>query len=434
MDVDLASGYNGTDTYIALAHGMDATFRTILVDDFTYTIVPSCNPPLITTLGVGGTGTTSAAVFWGANSDGDETHIEWGTPGFIPGTGSFIGRDSVPGTQDQFTITGLSAQTTYEYYIADSCAGGSFSPWVGPISFTTQCNVLTAPLLENFDGTSWVASGNNAGNQLDPCWNSNPDVSQGTLAFKWIPRSTAPTSGNGPLSDLTGGNFMYCEASGASVGQVAELYSPLIDVSSLNAPALYFWQHRFYTTTTPPAPMDIEVTNDNGVTWTNVYTISGNLQNSNSDPWEDEIVNLPQFVGDTIQIRFIQTSVGCCGDAAIDSIAIAEAPSCPDPANVQAINVIDTAATLSWVGAVTAGSHEVWFGPQGFFQGTQTGGGTKVIVTGVDSLLLDTISDASCYEFLVRGICGPGDTSNWVGPINFLYAVSSFCHAVLPEF
>ena len=212
---------------------------------------------------------------------------------------------------------------------------------------------------------------------------------------------------------------MYCEASGATAGQVAELYSPLIDVSTLSAPALYFWQHRFYTTTTPPAPMDIEVTNDNGVTWTNVYTISGNLQTSNSGPWEDEIVNLPQFVGDTIQIRFIQTSVGCCGDAAIDSVAIAEAPSCPDPANVQAINVIDTAATLSWIGAVQAGTHEVWFGPQGFFQGTQTGGGTKVNVVGVDSLLLDTLSDASCYEFLVRGICGPGDTSNWIGPISF---------------
>ncbi len=418
VDVDLPAGYNGTDKFIGLKHGMDGTFQTIYIDDFSYTIVPACNPPLITSLGVSGTGTNSASIFWGSGSDGDETHIEWGSPGFTPGTGSNIGRDSVPGTQDMFNITGLSAQTTYEYYIADSCVSNGFSPWVGPISFTTQCNVIAAPYLDNFDGTSWVASGNNNGNMLDPCWNSSPDVSS-ALVFKWIPRSTAPTSGNGPLNDLTGGNFMYCEASGATAGQVAYLYSPLIDVSTLTAPALYFWQHRFYTSTTPPAPMDIEVTNDNGVTWTNVYNVSGNLQTSNSGPWEDEIVNLPQFVGDTIQIRFVQTSVGCCGDAAIDSVAIAEAPSCPDPGNVQAINVIDTAATIKWVGAIQAGTHEVWFGPQGFFQGTQTGGGTVVTVAGVDSLLLDTISDATCYEFLVRGICGPGDTSNWIGPITF---------------
>ena len=50
VDVDLAAGYNGTDSYIAFAHGMDATFRTILIDDFTYETKPQCNPPLITSM------------------------------------------------------------------------------------------------------------------------------------------------------------------------------------------------------------------------------------------------------------------------------------------------------------------------------------------------------------------------------------------------
>ena len=425
VDVDNAAGYNGTDTYIALAHGMSSTFQTIYIDDFSYGFVPLCNPPLITTLGVSGTGTTTGSVFWGSGSDGDETHIEWGTPGFTPGTGSYLGKDSVPGTQDMYTIQGLSAQTTYEYYIQDSCVGNGFSPWVGPISFTTQCNVLTAPLVENFDGTSWVASGNNAGNMLDPCWASTPDVSQGATAFKWIPRSTAPTSGNGPLSDLTGGNFMYCEASGATAGQIAYLYSPLIDLSGLAAPALYFWQHRFYTTTTPPAPMDVEVTNDNGVTWTNVYTISGNLQNANSDPWEDEFVNLPQFAGDTIQVRFVQTSVGCCGDAAIDSVAIAEAPACPDPAAVNIASLLDTSMTLTWAGALNAIGHEVWFGPQGFYQGTQTTTGTKQVVS-TNSFTWSPLTPQTCYEILVRSICPSGDTSMWVGPIQFCTPCSAF--------
>jgi hypothetical protein len=425
VDVDLASGYNGTDTYIALAHGMDATFRTILVDDFTYTLVPSCNPPLVTTLGVSGIGVNTATATWGSGSDGDETFIEWGTPGFTPGTGSFIGQDSVPGIVDQYTMTGLTAQTTYEYYIADSCAGGSISPWVGPFSFTTQCNVLTAPLLENFDGTSWVASGNNAGNQLDPCWSATPDVGQGTVAFKWIPRSTAPTSGNGPLSDLTGGNFMYCEASGAAAGDLAYLYSPLIDLSGLTAPALYFWQHRFYTTTSPPADMDIEVSNDFGATWTNVYNITGNIQTSNGAPWEDEFVNLPQFAGDTIQIRWIQTSVGCCGDAAIDSVAIAEAPACPDPTSFTISSLLDTSATFSWVPPLNNIGSEVWFGPQGFYQGTQTTSGTKQTVTG-SSFTWGQLTPQTCYEILVRSICPAGDTSMWVGPIQFCTPCSAF--------
>ena len=286
VDLDLAAGYNGTDTYVGLMHGMSNTFQTILIDDFSYNFVPLCNPPLITTLGMSGVGVSSATATWGSGTDGDETFIEWGAPGFVPGTGSYIGLDSVPGSQDMYTMTGLSSQTTYEWYIADSCAGGTISPWVGPISFTTSCNILSAPFLEDFDGSSWVASGNNAGNALDPCWSANPDVSLGTEPFKWIPRSTGPTSGNGPLNDVTGGNFMYVEASGSTVGDIAYLYSPFIDVSSLTAPALYFWQHRFYTTTSPPADMDIEVTNDFGATWTNVYNITGNTQSSASGPMD----------------------------------------------------------------------------------------------------------------------------------------------------
>lgn len=415
VDLTTANNYNGTDTYVVLNHtGPD--FRTYYIDEFNYEVIPACAPPLVTSLGVSGVGPTSANTFWGSGSDGDKTYIEWGTPGFTPGSGVFV--DSVPGTTDTYLIQGLAAQTTYEFYIQDSCLTDGLSPWVGPFTFTTACNIISAPIFEDFDGTSWTASGNNAGNILDPCWSSDPDVSNGGEPFKWIPRATAPGSGNGPLNDVTGGNFMYVEASGSTAGDTAYLYTPIVDVSTLTAPALYFFQHRFYTTSNPPADMNIEVTNDYGATWTNVYSITGNTQNSSSDPWKDELVNLPQFAGDTIQIRFVQVGVGCCGDAAIDSVAIAEAPSCPDPANVQATNITDTSAVLSWNGAISANTNQVWIGPRGFYQGTTTTSGTKLFVNA-NSLVLDTLSPATCWEFLVRSACGPGDSSAWIGPIEF---------------
>ncbi len=417
VDLTTANGYNGTHNYVVINHaGVD--FRTYYIDDFTYEAIPSCNPPLAISLGMGGIGVTTATATWASGSDGDETMIEWGTPGFTPGTGTYLGLDSVAGTIDQYTMTGLTAQTTYEYYIADSCAGGSYSPWVGPYSFTTQCNITFAPFLEDFDGTTWVASGNNAGNQIDPCWSSSPDVSQSSEPFKWIPRSTGPTSGNGPTSDLTGGNYMYVESSGSTAGDSAFLYTPIIDVSTLTVPALYFWQHRYYTTSAPPAAMDVEVTNDFGATWSNVYNITANTQSSSSAPWSDVFVNLANYAGDTIQIRFVQRGVGCCGDAAIDSIAVAEAPSCPDPTNLGVSSVIDTSAQLNWFTGNPASFNQVWVGPAGFYQGTTTTTGTKVFVTG-DSLVVDTLSQFTCYDFLVRIACGPGDTSAWVGPFNF---------------
>jgi len=417
LELTTANGYNGTHEFVAFRH-IGPTFRTYYIDDFTYEQIPLCNPPLLTSLGVSGVGVNTAVGTWASGSDGDATIIEWGNTGFTAGSGSGIGRDTVGGNVDMYTMTGLSAQTTYDFYIADSCSASGLSPWIGPFTFTTACNVLNAPFLENFDGSTWVASGSNLNNVLDPCWSSDPDVTNGSEPFKWIPRSTGPSSGNGPLNDLTGGNFMYVEASGSSAGDSAFLYSPLINVSTLTAPALYFWQHRFYATS-GPGDMRIDVTNDFGGSWSTVYNTSGNLQTAAGAPWEDEFVNLPQFVGDTIQLRFVMLGIGCCGDGAIDSVAINEAPSCPDPSILAATGISDTSANFSWVSALSAQNNEFWFGPAGFYQGTTTTTGTKVNVGTNSTFNVDTLDPQTCYEFLVRTACGPGDTSMWVGPISF---------------
>lgn len=413
LDLTTASGYNGTHEFLAFRH-IGPNFRTYFIDDFTYEAIPACNPPLSSSLGVTGVGVTTAVGVWGSGSDGDATIIEWGTTGFTPGAGSGIGRDTVGGNVDTYNMTGMAAQTTYDFYIADSCAASGLSPWVGPFTFTTACNIFSAPYLEEFDGVSWVAGTgfNNAGATLDPCWS---EQSNGTV-FRFLPRATAPGSGNGPLTDVSGtGNYMYCEASGAASGDTSLLSMPIVDVSSLVAPALYFYQHRYSNGSI--ADMRVDVTNDFGASWTTVYTVQGDIQTSSGDAWSEVFVNLPQFVGDTIQVRFVQESNGCCGDAAIDSVAIAEAPSCPDPNNLMASNVSDTSATFSWVAANNAQVNQFWFGPAGFYQGTTTTGGTQVNLGTGTSINIDTLDPQTCYDFLVRTACGPGDTSMWVGPI-----------------
>jgi len=409
--------------HVVFQHGMNSTFDNIHVDDFEYKQIPSCAPPLVTTLGVAGVTNVSATATWGSGSDGFKTRIAWGTPGFVPQVAGQLGIDSVAGTVDQYNITGLSPQTTYEFYVQDSCTTDGLSPWVGPFLFSTACSIFTAPFAEDFDGNSWIASGNNNNNVLDPCWTSDPDTTS-TLVFKWIPRSTGPTSGNGPTSDKTGVNFLYCEASGAGTSDTAWLVTPYVDVSTLTVPALYFSQHR-NANGGNLADMQVEVTNDFGATWTQIYSVTGEIQSAAGDPWEDEIIALGNYVGDTVAVRFVQASNGCCGDAAIDDVQFAEAPTCPDVINLAANNVVDTAATLSWVGNPATNSYEFWIGPQGFFQGTQVTAGSRTIVSN-PNIVIDTLNANTCFDFVVRGICAPGDTGNWVGPFTFCTPCSPF--------
>ncbi len=414
VNLDVASGYNGTDQYIAFSLGNSGVNRTIYIDNFVYETIPSCNPPFPHTLGVAGISPTTANIYWGSGTDGDETHWEVGFPGFIPGTNMYVAADTVAGVIDTTLVGGLTALTTYDFYIRDSCVMDSYSPWIGPFTFTTACNVTSAPFTENFDGTNWVAR-----NGIDFCWNAEPSAGS---SWSWEPRSVQPTSGNGPMADKTGGNFMYCEAN--TLGSLPAVFTtPAVDVSSLTVPALYFSQHR-YSFGGNIADMEVEVSNDFGATWSNVYNVIGDIQTSPSAAWEDEVIQLGAYVGDTIQVRFIQTFKGCCGDVAIDDVQIKEAPTCPDVSGLAAVGISDSVATLQWVGNPSAGSYQVWFGPQGFSQGSATIGGVKLIRT-TQSLLVDTLSNGTCYEFIVRGICAPSDTGTWIGPVSFCTSCAS---------
>ncbi|MCT4622849.1 MAG: GEVED domain-containing protein, partial [Schleiferiaceae bacterium] len=413
--------------FVAFRHGnFNPTFSNFYIEDFFFEPIPSCLPP---TNMMATSVTTNSATFTWTQGGSTTVNIEYGPQGFVQGTGT-----SVSGiTVNPYTLTGLPANTCYDVYFQADCGGGDVSPWVGPVSFCTLCNVYTAPFAENFDGGGWIASGNNNGNSIDNCWGSMPMVSDPKV-FKWIPRSTGPTSGNGPLNDNTGLNFMYCEASGSVPGDTAYLTTPAIDVSSLNAPALYFDQHRFYSTGTfGLADMDILVSNDFGATWTTVYNVTGNVQTSASDPWSSHIVNLPNYVGDTILVSFRQAGDGCCGDAAIDNVEIKEAPSCPDPANLNVKGITDSSAIFEWVSNNSAATNQVWWGPQGFWQGTGTTGGT-MLSTAADSMAVDTLNSAYCYDVYVRTICTGGDTSAWVGPFTFCTLCSPFTAPFIESF
>ncbi|MDZ7845813.1 MAG: hypothetical protein U5L96_02980 [Owenweeksia sp.] len=82
-----------------------------------------------------------------------------------------------------------------------------------------------------------------------------------------------------------------------------------------------------------------------------------------------------------MRARFRVVSNGCCaGDNSLDDINFIAGPSCPVPTNLNTRNLSDVQATAAWTAGTSANSYQVWYGPQGFYQGTQTTiGGTRVI-------------------------------------------------------
>lgn len=409
--------YSGSDKHIAFKHGMNNSVDNIYIDDFQYEVIPACVPPIVTSLGIHNLTPTGGELFWATGSQGSKTYIEVGPTGFNPGTSSALLLDSVAGNIDTLSVDGLVPQTAYEFYVQDSCAPGGLSGWVGPYTFTTPC-IVTAPFAESFDGTDWApGSSSNIGDQISSCWTRNPD---GTGFFWGLHDDGTSTSNTGPLLDNSGsGNYVYTEATNGSASDVAYFYTPFVDISALSDPYIQFYYHRYGS---DMGDFELEINDGSG--WVSVLSLTGQLQASSADPFKKIGTRLSAF-GDSVQARFKITKTSFEGDMAIDDVSFGEAPSCPQILNLSVNALNDTSAVFNWDESADANSYHVWFGPQGFYQGTQTTGGTMIVTNG-DSLLVDSLTSFTCYEFVVRGICSPGDSSAWAGPFTVCTPCSPF--------
>ena len=372
----------------------------IAIDDVTVDEAPSCPQPTfllvdqVSSNSVDLSWTTGGSALW---------QIEYGPVGFTPGTGSVVTATSNP-----FSLTGLNASTSYEFYVRDSCGVGDVSAWTGPVAATTNCPPYIAPFTEDFENGSWTAGGTFDPGTIDSCWTRNASTN-----YWWKGSSGAtPTTGTGPTGDHTSGSgsYMYTETNSSNVLST-EILSPEIDLSALSAPELRFWYHMF------GGLIDqLEVFVESAGTSTSVSLISGAQQSANADPWLQEIVDLSAFIGSSIQLRFVASrnpGFNNQVDISIDDLSVDEAPTCPEPSGLAALTSTATSIDLTWV---TGGSSnwQIEYGPAGFTLGT----GVQVSVQ-TNPYTLTGLAPSTTYDIYVRDSCGPGDVSIWVGPLTF---------------
>jgi hypothetical protein len=92
---------------------------------------PSCPDPSALTA----TNITSSSADLGWTAGGTETmwDLEYGAAPYAP-----TGTPTVPGVANPYNYSGLTANTTYEFYVRADCGGtNGVSAWAGPYSFTT---------------------------------------------------------------------------------------------------------------------------------------------------------------------------------------------------------------------------------------------------------------------------------------------------------
>jgi hypothetical protein len=98
----------------------------------------------------------------------------------------------------------------------------------------------------------------------------------------------------------------------------------------------------------------------------------------------------------------------------IDEFRYEEIPSCIRPSNLSSSNPTLTSVDLDWTENNAATTWEVSYGAPGF----SAGAGTQVIATA-KPYTLTGLTASNPYQYYVRSICAPGDSSFWEGPLSF---------------
>ncbi|MEM8909658.1 MAG: GEVED domain-containing protein, partial [Bacteroidota bacterium] len=281
------------------------------VEDYTVNILDGviCNAP--TGLSIGSITSNSATASWNVASNSVNYTVRFRQTGTSAWTSGAISGTSA-------NLTGLGASTTYEVQVRNNCSGSS-SAYTASVNFTTSAppvnsctgGITAFPYSEGFESGfgGWTqASGDD---------------------FDWSRRSgSTPSNNTGPSSAAEGTFYMYTESSTPNYSnKVAIFNSPCFDLSGESS-AVFDFQYHMYGASNM-GNLVLEVSDDNGTSWTSVWSASGNQGNA----WLSASVDLGAYVGSAIELRYVGTTgTTWRGDMAIDDLSLSDGagPSCVD--------------------------------------------------------------------------------------------------------
>ncbi|WP_417238429.1 T9SS type A sorting domain-containing protein [Bizionia sp.] len=130
------SGLTIGTTYLVRVYGWYSTISSTTFDICVGT-APSCLQP--SSGSAVAITENSADLGWVEAGTATTWNVEWGVTDFTLGTGTLISGT----TTNPQPLSGLTALTTYDYYVQADCGGGDLSAWSGPYTFTTSGPIPT---------------------------------------------------------------------------------------------------------------------------------------------------------------------------------------------------------------------------------------------------------------------------------------------------
>ena len=360
-------------SYVAIRYSGGSSSGEAFVDDIAITAIPSC----VTPSGVAGSATDvdEATISWTRNGSETAWKIKYSSDN------GETWSDEIAADANPFTLSGLSAQTTYIAQVKADCGGGEYSEWsASSLPFSTPCLAKTLPYAFDFESGEGAV---NAAFPTSACWSRissssypqvyNSGAKSGSQHLRFYGNGTQYAVLPQFAEDVKGMtmSFYYSNYSWGGTLSVGYMTDPtdastFVELSAL--PAIYSY---------------------------------------GEDPTE---LNLNAAAVGANYIAFKYVGTESYHYSYIDNIVVEKTLSCQKPTEVVASNMMATTADLAWTENNGATAWKVQYSTDGT-NWTDANGGEEITS---NPYTLIGLSASTTYYARVKSVCGGGDgESNW---------------------
>ena len=469
------NGVQVTTGRIALRYTNSTASASWNLDDFTVSIIPACNAPVVTSVEATNVLGHTATISW---TDGDDSHSAWMV--YYKATDDNDWQNT-SATATTVELTGLDPETTYQAYVVTVCDGVEGTDATLTINFTTDVacpapsEITASNVTTNSATISWLGEANSYTVEYDT---TGFTPGNGTIVSN-LTTTTIDLSNLEENTSYTIFVFGDCGTEdGLSDTAIYTFRTACDAISVTSAP----WTENFENSVDDPECWVSALTSvRNGHTFPYIQP-SASIAHGGSKALEiafgDIVTALPQFSEDLselmltfwaynnrysssynsilelgymtnpfdastfvptdtltytnytrviksftnlaglnlpattrIAFRYYQQSSSNLTSWYIDDITVELLPSCMHPTNLHATNVGETDVTLAWTEMGTATGWNIEYGPMGFTPGQGTG---TMVPADANPYTINGLTNGTAYDFYVQADCG----SNWEGPLS----------------
>ncbi|HEY0045839.1 MAG TPA: fibronectin type III domain-containing protein, partial [Flavobacterium sp.] len=334
------------------------------------------------------------------------------------------------------TDTPLVVGTAYQYWVRAHCGDGTEGPWDGPeIVYTTTCNTpgctYTFITRDTF-GDSWngntmgivqngvtvTLTGPDAADDQEPVPVSVP-LCNGPFQLVWNAGGNFPGEVEITVVNSFGQIIYFGPADGDSQGStifegIVDCSTPLcLPPTNLTASAV----------TTNGATLNWTPNGPNPLSW-QIYAVPAG-SDAPTDATEPTATTttfpytIENLLADTTYVYYVRAVCESGGNNPWSAVSIefTTLPTCPKPTNFSVSDITMTSATFEWTPGAAETAWEVLILTAG--SPAPTADSTGWLPATDNTITVNTLTVGTSYDFYVRAVCDPTDSSTWAGPLNF---------------